>query len=227
MQSNTPAPLTVTSVLKHITEFTLFRQSQQKLNIINFVKVEFIAELLYWIALDCTDVPNKVTTEHQLPNSFFFLLYLPQSFESNACQLLQPEHSWAHTHTHTHTHSASAILPMPVFASSNIHTPCFHFSLPLLFLVFPPSSHHKLTAPSYTLVKKHPPSQQCTVTRDETFSPQETSCSETLWLKCVFSWDMERRAGGGFWGDGGVVLELNGDHVGVSSRPVNQKSADV
>lgn len=36
---------------------------------------------------------------------------------------------------------------MPWFASSNIHTPCFHFSLPLLFLVFPPSPHHKLTAP--------------------------------------------------------------------------------
>lgn len=98
-------------------------------------------------------------------------------------------------HTHTHT---TATLPMPWFTSLNTHKPCFHFSLPLLVLVFPPSSHHKLTAPSHTLVKKHPPSQQCTVTRDETFSPQETSCSETLWLKCVFSWDMKRRAGGGF-----------------------------
>ena len=102
------------------------------------------------------------------------------------------------------------MLPMPWFASSNIHTPCFHFSLtpPLLGFFLHPLTiswppHHITPTPTPTLPptpswKKHPPSQQCTVTRDETFSPQETSCSETLWLKCVFSWDMERRAGGGF-----------------------------
>ncbi len=49
----------MTSMLRHITEFTHFRQSQQKGNIINFVKVEFTADLLYWITLDCTGVPNK------------------------------------------------------------------------------------------------------------------------------------------------------------------------
>lgn len=100
-------------------------------------------------------------------------------------------------HIRTHTH-ITATLPMPWFTSLNTHKLCFHFSPHLLVLVFPSSSHHKLAAPSHTLVKKHPPSQQCMVTRDETFSPQETSCSETLWLKCVFSWDMKRRAGGGF-----------------------------
>ncbi len=31
-----------------------------KLNIINFIKVEFMPELF---AIDCTGIPNKVTTE--------------------------------------------------------------------------------------------------------------------------------------------------------------------
>ena len=31
----------------------------------SFVKVEFMAELLYWIALDCTGVPNKVAGEYR------------------------------------------------------------------------------------------------------------------------------------------------------------------
>ncbi len=53
----------MTSMLKHAIEFTHFRQSQQNLIIINFMKVEFIAELLHWIALDCTGVPNKVADE--------------------------------------------------------------------------------------------------------------------------------------------------------------------
>ncbi len=47
MQSSTTAPSPVTSVIKHISEFTKCRQSQQKLNIINFIQVEFIAEPLY------------------------------------------------------------------------------------------------------------------------------------------------------------------------------------
>ncbi len=47
MQSSTTAPLTVTSMLKHIIDFTYFRQSQQKLSIINLITVEFVAELLY------------------------------------------------------------------------------------------------------------------------------------------------------------------------------------
>ena len=34
-----------------------------KMNIIDFVKVEFMAELLYWITLDCTVVPNGVATQ--------------------------------------------------------------------------------------------------------------------------------------------------------------------
>ncbi|CAL8289984.1 unnamed protein product [Gadus morhua 'NCC'] len=41
--------------------------------------------------------------------------------------------------------------------------------------------------------------QRCTVTRDEALPPQETSCSETLWLKCVFSWDRGRGREGS-WG---------------------------
>ncbi len=36
---------------------------QSKLNIIILVKLEFMAELLYWIILDSTGVPNKVATE--------------------------------------------------------------------------------------------------------------------------------------------------------------------
>lgn len=32
-----------------------------------------IAELLYWIALDCKDVPDKVSVEHNYHNLFFFL----------------------------------------------------------------------------------------------------------------------------------------------------------
>ncbi len=46
------------NVVQHNTTF-----NNKKLNLINFVKVEFIAELLYWIALDCIGVPNKVATD--------------------------------------------------------------------------------------------------------------------------------------------------------------------
>ncbi len=35
-----------------------------KTELIIFVKVEFMAELLYWIALHFTGVPNKVATEY-------------------------------------------------------------------------------------------------------------------------------------------------------------------
>lgn len=149
---------------------------------------------------------------------------------------------------HKLTHSCYPTYATVRFVNPPTHThmPCFHFPQVLLFWLFPPSSHHKTPPPtkkkerlppttttrSRTLVKKHPPPQQCTLTRDETFSPQETSCSETLWLKCVFSRDMEKWGAGvgggrGVWGDGGVVLELNGDHVGVASRPVNQKPTHV
>lgn len=63
--------------------------------------------------------------------------------------------------------------------------------------VFLSSSHYRLTSPLPQPRERAPSSQRCTLTRDKTFSPQETSCSETLWLKCVFSWDRERRVSRG------------------------------
>ncbi len=80
MQSSTTAPLTVTSMLKHITEFTHFRQSQQKLNIMNFVMVEFIAELLYWIALNYIGVPNKVATQAKSQRADVVMLRSSQGY---------------------------------------------------------------------------------------------------------------------------------------------------
>lgn len=63
-QYNRPAPpRTMTLSNTIIIKFTHFRRCQQKLNIINFAKVDFMAGLLYWITLDCTDVLNKVSTE--------------------------------------------------------------------------------------------------------------------------------------------------------------------
>lgn len=46
---------------------SISQKNKQKKNIINFVKVEFKAERLYCIALDCTGVPNKMT---RVCNSF-------------------------------------------------------------------------------------------------------------------------------------------------------------
>ena len=42
---------------------TQFLKRLQKLNIIDFVKVEFMAKYLYWVALDCASVHNKVAAE--------------------------------------------------------------------------------------------------------------------------------------------------------------------
>ncbi len=66
MLSNTTPPLTMASMLKHITEWTPLWQCQQELNIIGIIKVSFMVEQLQWIALDCTAVPNKVDTESLL-----------------------------------------------------------------------------------------------------------------------------------------------------------------
>ncbi len=63
MQSSATVTQTVTSMLKHIIEFTHFRYSQQKQNVINSVKVEFVVEMFCSIALDCTGVPNREVTE--------------------------------------------------------------------------------------------------------------------------------------------------------------------
>lgn len=52
---------------KHIIEFT-------HLNISNFVKIDVMAELLYWIATDCTGVPNKVAKK------VLFSLYISKNF---------------------------------------------------------------------------------------------------------------------------------------------------
>lgn len=52
---------------KHIIESIHY---QQKLNM-NFVKVEFMVELLDGIALDCTGVPNKVATDRRYPAQQF------------------------------------------------------------------------------------------------------------------------------------------------------------
>lgn len=41
-----------TVILQH------FLQCKQKQNIMNFAKVDFIPELLYWLALGFTGVPN-------------------------------------------------------------------------------------------------------------------------------------------------------------------------
>ena len=47
----------------------LFGQCHSKLKIIIFLDVEFRDELLSWIALDFTGVPNKVTTGCKIQNS--------------------------------------------------------------------------------------------------------------------------------------------------------------
>lgn len=44
---------------KHVVEWL----PQSKLNIIIFVKAVFMAELLHWIALHCTGVPNDVASQ--------------------------------------------------------------------------------------------------------------------------------------------------------------------
>lgn len=45
---------------KHIVQLTLFWQFQQELNIIIFLNVEFVADLMYWTELNCISIPNKV-----------------------------------------------------------------------------------------------------------------------------------------------------------------------
>lgn len=45
---------------KRIVELTLFWQFQQELNIIIFLNVEFVADLIYWTELNCISIPNKV-----------------------------------------------------------------------------------------------------------------------------------------------------------------------
>lgn len=43
--------------------------SSQKLNIISFVKAEFMKELLHWITLDCTSVAHAVASDWRRPPS--------------------------------------------------------------------------------------------------------------------------------------------------------------
>lgn len=47
---------------KHIVEYHL-RRFEQKLVILSFVKEEYVAELLYRVALNCIGVPIKVARE--------------------------------------------------------------------------------------------------------------------------------------------------------------------
>ncbi len=63
MQSSTTAPLTATSVLNHEIQLTPLWECHQKTIIIFIIKVDFMSELLYWITLDCTGVPDEVDTE--------------------------------------------------------------------------------------------------------------------------------------------------------------------
>ena len=38
-------------------------KKEKRKNIIGIIKIDLMAEHLYWIAIDCTGVPNKVATE--------------------------------------------------------------------------------------------------------------------------------------------------------------------
>lgn len=97
-------------------------------------------------------------------------------------------------------------------------------------------SHRKLTAspPTRRLPRSPTPSWKSTLHHSSAhwpetkpFLPRKHPALKHFGSS-VFSPGTRRGGqGGGVWGDGGVVLELNGDHVGVSSRPVNQKPADV
>lgn len=55
MQSSTTPPITMTSVISVYTFITVSSKP--------VLFLEFMAELLYWIAICCTDVPNKLATE--------------------------------------------------------------------------------------------------------------------------------------------------------------------
>lgn len=48
---------------KHVVELSPLWQFQQNLRYYNLGKVEFMAEPLSWIALDCIGVPNKVISK--------------------------------------------------------------------------------------------------------------------------------------------------------------------
>ncbi len=65
---------------------TLSVNSGQVLNINIFIKVEFIAEL-YWSAIDCTGVPNKVATEctTNLSETVTCCIYLCVFFFNRQC----------------------------------------------------------------------------------------------------------------------------------------------
>lgn len=60
MKSPTTPSLTMTLVINILLNLHIFQQCHQKLNIMRFVKMNIMAELLDWIALDYTGVPNKV-----------------------------------------------------------------------------------------------------------------------------------------------------------------------
>lgn len=55
-----PSLLTVISLINIQLNFQQCHQTQ---NIINFVKIDLTADLLYWTALDCTGAPNKLAIE--------------------------------------------------------------------------------------------------------------------------------------------------------------------
>lgn len=80
--SATPPP-TVEPINKHKAEWSPFWQRLQKLKINKLHKIQFMAELLNWIALDCTGVPDEVLGESiylcffvMLFFSFFFIAYI-------------------------------------------------------------------------------------------------------------------------------------------------------
>ncbi len=64
-----------------------FRQFDQTLNILNFAKAEFMAELYSLYSLYSTDVPNKVATEckfmyqHAVPQSCHWVAAEKRNFK--------------------------------------------------------------------------------------------------------------------------------------------------
>ena len=63
MHPSTPPPPTTTSIINIKSNYHLSDNVNKNWKCISFVNIEFMAELLYWIALDCTGVPNEVVGE--------------------------------------------------------------------------------------------------------------------------------------------------------------------
>ena len=60
MHPNNPPSATMTSIINIKQNDHLPDNVNRNWKCINFINIEFIAEVLYWIDLDCTGVPNEV-----------------------------------------------------------------------------------------------------------------------------------------------------------------------